>query len=115
MALSVAVQMDPVQSIDIAGDSTFAMMLEAQARGHSLFTYHPDNLSLRDGSLFARGEDVTLRDEVGNHVTSGEMRTVDLGDMDVVRPLFRTTVGGDYVVTPSNLEGTDSLRFRGGR
>ncbi len=84
MALSVAVQMDPVQSIDIKGDSTFALMLEAQARGHSLFIYHPNHLSLRDGSLFARGQDAGLRDEVGNHATMGEMRTVDLGEMDVV-------------------------------
>ena len=84
MALRVAVQMDPVQSIDITGDSTFAMMLEAQARGHSLFIYHPDTLSLSGGSLFASGEDAELRDEVGNHATLGETRTADLGDMDVV-------------------------------
>ncbi len=84
MTLSVAVQMDPVEAIDITGDSTFAMMLEAQARGHRLFVYHPDTLSFYDGVLTARGEDATLRDKVGDHVSLGETRMVDLGDMDVL-------------------------------
>ena len=84
MALSVAVQMDPVQSIDINGDSTFAMMLEAQSRGHSLFIYGPDSLAFHDGQLTARGEDATLRDEVGNHVDLGEGRVANLAETDVV-------------------------------
>ncbi len=84
MGLSVAVQMDPVQSIDIAGDSSFAMMLEAQTRGHSLFIYQPDGLAFRDGELMARGEDATLRDEVGNHYELGKTRNANLADMDVV-------------------------------
>ena len=53
-SLKVAVQMDHVQSINIEGDSTFAMCLEAQARGHELYHYTPDLLTLRDGKVFAR-------------------------------------------------------------
>ena len=56
MALKVAVQMDPIQSINITGDSTFAMMLEAQARGHALFYYQTKTLALGGGSLFATGQ-----------------------------------------------------------
>jgi glutathione synthase len=84
MGLKVAVQMDPIQSINITGDSTFAMMLEAQARGHSLFYYQTRTLALRDGSLFATGNDITVRDEKGNHFTLGEERRADLGSCDVV-------------------------------
>ncbi len=84
MSLKVAVQMDPISAIDIAGDSTFALLLEAQRRGHSLFHYHVNALAFRNGRLFAHGEDVTVRDEKGNHFTLGERRRVDLGDYDVV-------------------------------
>ena len=81
MALKVAVQMDPIQSINITGDSTFAMMLEAQRRGHALFYYQTKTLALGGGSLFATGNDVTVRDEKGNHFTLGEERRADLGNM----------------------------------
>jgi glutathione synthase len=84
MGLSVAVQMDPISSIDISGDSTFALMLEAQRRGHSLFHYHVNALAWRDQSLFAAGEPVTVRDEKGNHATLGERRTIDLASSDVI-------------------------------
>ena len=84
MALRVAVQMDPIQSISIKGDSTFAMMLEAQARGHQLFYYQTKTLALGGGSLFASGCDVTVRDELGNHFTLAEERRADLGDYDAV-------------------------------
>jgi len=84
MALKVAVQMDPIQSINISGDSTFAMMLEAQRRGHSLFYYQTKTLALNGGKLFATGQDVTVRDEKGNHATLGEERRADLGQQDVV-------------------------------
>ena len=83
-SLSVAVQMDPIQSIAIKGDSTFAMMLEAQARGHALFYYQTKTLALGGGSLFAYGNDVTVRDEMGNHFTCGEERRADLGASDVL-------------------------------
>ncbi|WP_374332563.1 glutathione synthase [Aestuariivirga sp.] len=84
MGLKVAVQMDPIESINIAGDSTFAMMLEAQRRGHHLFYYQTKALALGEGSLFAAGNDVTVRDEKGNHFTLGDERRADLGKKDVV-------------------------------
>jgi glutathione synthase len=84
MALKVAVQMDPIQSITIKGDSTFAMMLEAQSRGHDLFYYQTRTLALGGGSLFATGSDVKVRDEVGNHFTLGEERRADLGKFDTI-------------------------------
>ncbi len=83
--LRVAVQMDPIEGIDIAGDSTFALMMSAQARGASLFHYSPGDLTWRDGSLFAHAPAVEVRSVVGNHFTSGEPRTIDLSaDIDVV-------------------------------
>ncbi|MCB1379202.1 MAG: glutathione synthase, partial [Alphaproteobacteria bacterium] len=84
MALKVAVQMDPIESINIKGDSTFAMMLEAQSRGHELFYYQTRTLALGGGSLFATGHDVTVRDETGNHFTLGESHRLDLATCDVV-------------------------------
>ncbi|MFO1032844.1 MAG: glutathione synthase [Hyphomicrobiales bacterium] len=84
MSLLPAVQMDPIQKIDITGDSTFALMLEAQRRGHRLFHYHVNALAWRDGTLFATGEDVTVRDEKGNHATLGEARRIDLATQNVV-------------------------------
>jgi glutathione synthase len=76
--------MDPIGSINVAGDSTFALMLEAQARGHRQFYYEPKTLALRDGKLMASGCDVTVRDEPGNHASLGEAREVDLAEFDVV-------------------------------
>lgn len=84
MRLSVAVQMDPIQSINIKGDSTFAMMLEAQARGHSLFYYNTNSLALRDGKLFATGHELRVKDEPGNHYELGARQRVDLATMDTV-------------------------------
>ncbi len=84
MTLKIAVQMDPIEAIDIAGDSTFALMLEAQGRGHALFEYHADTLALRDGALSATGADVTVRDEVGKHVEKSPNRTVQLEEFDAV-------------------------------
>ena len=84
MTLKIAVQMDPIEAIDIAGDSTFALMLEAQARGHELFEYHADTLALRDGKLSATGADVKVRDEAGRHFEKSENRTVQLEDYDAV-------------------------------
>jgi glutathione synthase len=84
MTLSVAVQMDPIERINIAGDSTFALMLEAQARGHRLFYYTPDALSLVDGRLMATGRMVSVRDTQGDHASLGEVGEVDLALFDVV-------------------------------
>jgi glutathione synthase len=76
--------MDPIGSINIAGDSTFALKLEAQNRGHSLFYYETKTLALMDGRLFASGSDVTVRDEPGNHATVGDRRRADLGTFAVI-------------------------------
>jgi glutathione synthase len=84
MSLKVAVQMDPIEGINIATDTSFMMMLEAQARGHSLWVYQPEHLSQQDGRIFARGRSAVLRDEVGNPCQMGPMETVDLSEMDVV-------------------------------
>jgi glutathione synthase len=80
----VAFQMDHVSSINIAGDSTFAIALEAQARGYELYHYTPDRLTMRDGRIFASIEPMSLRDEKGNHFTLGERERVDLSTMDVI-------------------------------
>ena len=61
MALKVAIQMDPVEGINIDTDTTFALMLEAQDRGHALWVYTPDKLSLEDGRVLARGRPLTPR------------------------------------------------------
>jgi len=84
MGLFVAVQMDPIEHVNIDGDSTFVMGLAAQERGHKLFFYHPSRLSLRDGKVTARGHAMTLRRERGNHFTLGEQQVIDLSTADVV-------------------------------
>jgi len=84
MALNVAIQMDPIAPIDIEADSTFRIAEEAQARGHRLFYYTPDQLSYREGRIMARGQDLEVRREKGNHFTVGAMRDVDLAEYDVV-------------------------------
>lgn len=84
MTLTVAVQMDPIEAIRIAGDSTFALMLEAQARGHALLTYTSDKLSMRDGRVIATAQRAAVRDVEGDHVTLGEAQRIDLSDVDVV-------------------------------
>ncbi|GGG30957.1 glutathione synthase [Chelatococcus composti] len=84
MGLTVAVQMDPIERINIAGDTTFALMLEAQARGHDLLYYTPDTLSMRDGMVTARAFPVRVRDIVGEHASLGEPERLDLSRVDVI-------------------------------
>jgi glutathione synthase len=85
MTLRVAVQMDPIAHVNIAGDSTFALMLTAQARGHVLFHYAAGDLGWRDGRVFARAQPVEVRPVPGDHFTLGEPVTLDLADnIDVV-------------------------------
>ncbi len=102
--LNVAVQMDPIERINIRGDSTFAMLLEAQARGHRLNYYTPDRLAQTGGRVFAAMQPLTVRDEVGHHFTLGEKRRTDLTDMDVV--LLRQDPPFDlaYITTTHMLE-----------
>jgi len=85
MALNVAVQMDPLESIRIAGDSTFAIMLSAQARGHRLWHYTADDLGYRSGRVIARARPVTVQRVEGDHHRFGEAAELDLGaEVDVV-------------------------------
>ena len=85
MSLRVAVQMDPLETINLAGDSTFAIMLGAQARGHRLYHYLAEDLGYEDGRVRARARPVTVRRVEGDHFTAGEWQTLDLQeDVDVV-------------------------------
>ena len=85
MPLRVAVQMDPLETINIAGDSTFAIMLGAQARGHRLYHYLAEDLTYQDGRLYAGAHEVTVQARQGDHFTLGEFTILDLGsDVDVV-------------------------------
>jgi glutathione synthase len=104
MTLKVAIQMDPIEQIGIRGDSSFAMLLEAQRRGHEIFYYLPQHLSLRDGRLYARGWSLSVRDEEGNHFTKTDPRIEDLGAWDVV--LLRQDPPFDmaYITTTHLLE-----------
>ena len=104
MSLKVAVQMDPIERINIKGDSTFAMLLEAQARGHALFYYTPDRLALLNGRLFATVAPVSVRDKAGDYFTLGEPRRAELSEFDVL--LLRQDPPFDlaYVTTTHLLE-----------
>ena len=84
MSLNVAIQMDPVEAINIDTDTTFLMMMEAQTRGHTLWVYAPDHLSLREGRVFARGRPLTLQAVKGDHHSLSAYETRELGEMDVV-------------------------------
>lgn len=104
MTLNVAIQMDHISTVKIVGDTTFALALEAQARGHRLFHYTPDRMSMRDGRVSARVEALTVRDVEGDHYELGPAETVDLADMDVV--LLRQDPPFDmhYITTTHLLE-----------
>jgi glutathione synthase len=104
MALKIACQMDPIDRIDIRGDSTFALLLEAQKRGHELFYYTPPHLALDGAHLIARGSTLTVEDRVGDHYKLTDARKVDLADWDVV--LLRQDPPFDmgYITTTHLLE-----------
>ena len=85
MALRIAVQMDPLEKINISGDSTFALMLSAQQRGYRLYHYLPDALTYADGRLYAGAHEVTVQPVAGDLFRPGEFAILDLGnDVDVV-------------------------------
>ena len=85
MSLRVAVQMDPIETVNLAGDSSFALMLAAQARGHSCYHYDVKTLAYDQGRLTAWASPITVRREVGNHFTREDHRKIDLvRDVDVV-------------------------------
>ncbi len=104
MSLKIAVQMDPIERINVRGDSTFALLLEAQARGHSIAYYTPDRLALREARVFAAVQPLQVRDEAGNHFTLGEPRRTELSEMDVI--LLRQDPPFDlaYITTTHLLE-----------
>jgi glutathione synthase len=84
MSLKVAVQMDPIARINIRGDSTFALLLEAQKRGHKLSYYTPDRLALLNGKVFSTVEPLEVRDIAGDYFTLGQSQRVALDEFDVV-------------------------------
>jgi glutathione synthase len=85
MSLRIAVQMDPLESINISGDSTFAIMLGAQQRGYKLYHYLAEDLTWQDGRLYAGAHEVTVQPIAGDHFRKGDFAILDLGkDVDVV-------------------------------
>jgi len=104
MSLRVACQMDPIERIDIRGDSTFAILLEAQRRGHQIFYYTPPNLALHGDRLIARGHTLSVVDRIGDHYRLSDPRVVNLAERDVV--LLRQDPPFDmaYITTTHLLE-----------
>jgi glutathione synthase len=104
MPLTVAVQMDPIERIRIAGDSTFALLLEAQARGHHILYYTPDRLRFTGSRVEAMAEPLSVKDVQGEHARLGEAKLVDLSTVDVV--LLRQDPPFDlaYIATTHILE-----------
>ncbi|MBX2856901.1 MAG: glutathione synthase, partial [Rhodobacteraceae bacterium] len=104
MPLSVAIQMDAIEPVDIDADSTFRLALEAQERGHSVYHYTPDQLSWRDGKVTAIARPLTVRRVKGDHFTFGDSHELDLRTIDVV--LLRQDPPFDmaYVTTTHLLE-----------
>src|SRR6478609_8419198 len=104
MPLKIAVQMDPIARINIRGDSTFALLLEAQKRGHEISYYTPDRLSLWGTELFTTVEPLSVRDTEGDHFTLGEKRRANVASFDVV--LLRQDPPFDhaYIATTHFLE-----------
>lgn len=84
MSLAVAIQMDPMEGIDIEADSTFALAVEAERRGHALFHYLPQDLTFRHGRVLAKAHPMNVRQEKENHFTFGARQSIDLAAVDVV-------------------------------
>jgi len=104
MTLKVAVQMDHISTVSIAGDTSFALSLEAQRRGHELWHYTPDRLSMLGGAVFARAERMEVRDVAGDHFTLRPAERVDLSDMDVVLLRQDPPFDMNYITTTHLLE-----------
>ncbi len=104
MPLRIACQMDPIEKIDIRGDSSFAILLEAQKRGHDIFYYTPQNLALAGDKLLARGSTLSVKDKFGDHYALSNPRVEDLSKQDVV--LLRQDPPFDmaYITTTHLLE-----------
>jgi glutathione synthase len=104
MGLKTGVQMDPIERIDIRGDSTFALLLEAQKRQHSIFYYTPDNLFMRDGRVFAQGQALRVSDVQGAHYEAGEKQVLALEELDVVHLRQDPPFDMAYVTTTHMLD-----------
>jgi len=104
MPLKVAVQMDHISTVQIAGDTSFALCLEAEKRGHELFHYTPDRLSMRGDTVSARVEPLSVRDVKGDHYTLGEAVRTDLAEMDVVLLRQDPPFDMNYITTTHLLE-----------
>jgi glutathione synthase len=104
MKLRAAFQMDPIERLAIRGDSTFALMLEAQRRGHELLYYEPGDLMLRDARACAHMQPVEVRDEAGSHYTLGERTLRPLSDCDVVMLRQDPPFDMSYITTTHILE-----------
>jgi len=104
MSLKIGVQMDHISGIDIAGDSTFAMCLEAQNRGHSLFHYGPDDLQMRGGTVSAVIQALEVRDIKNDHYTLGQSKLTQLQDLDVVLLRQDPPFDMSYITTTHMLE-----------
>ncbi len=104
MRLNIAVQMDPIERISIRGDSTFALLLEAQERGHAIAYYTPDRLALLGAKVVANVQPLKVRDRDGDHFSLGEARRTELTEFDVV--LLRQDPPFDlaYITTTHLLE-----------
>ena len=104
MTLKVAVQMDHISTVSIAGDTSFALSLEAQRRGHELWHYTPDRLSMLGGAVFAYAERMEVRDIKGDHFTLQPAERVDLSQMDVVLLRQDPPFDMNYITTTHLLE-----------
>ncbi|MCO5161100.1 MAG: glutathione synthase [Mesorhizobium sp.] len=104
MPLSVAVQMDHVRTVNIAGDTSFALSLEAQRRGHRLYHYTPDRLTQENGRIVARVEEMQVRDIKGDHFSLGEPVRTDLSEMDVILLRQDPPFDMNYITTTHMLE-----------
>jgi glutathione synthase len=104
MALNIAVQMDHVSTVNVLGDTSFALSLEAQRRGHRLYHYTPDRLAMLNGKVFAAVEEMTVRDEKGNHFALGDRVRTDLSEMDVVLLRQDPPFDMNYITTTHILE-----------
>ena len=104
MSLKVAFQMEPIERVDIKGNSSFALLLEAQRRGHELFYYVPENLTFDRGKLKARGAPIRVEEKLGAHYTLGEPEVVDLATYDVVWLRQDPPFDMGYITTTHMLE-----------
>src|SRR5207342_1053234 len=104
MALNVAVQMDPIERINVRGDSTFALLLEAQTRGHTVSYYTPDRMAMVRDGVFATTQPLAVRDKAGDHFTLGEGKRTALSSFDVVLLRQDPPFDLNYITTTHLLE-----------